>query len=108
MSGGSYDYAFMRVGHGAEGMVRARHHLAAMQRDMIEAGYEAAAQIPGEILVMLSALDAMVARLYAQKALEVMKAFEWWRSADWGEDQFQDALLAYLDAVKEDKDDGDT
>ena len=93
MSGGSYNYLCDSLN--LYDLLTNRHNLQEMADDLTSLGYaNDAAQETHELLASLNAADvragAAISRLSG-----VWKAKEWWRSCDWSEDQFREALAKY-------------
>ena len=89
MSGGSFEYLYMRdpgeVMNGYEG------ELASMREALVEAGCEDAALATEQARLVLR--HAYIQYEAARQALEgVWHAMEWWKSCDYGENQFREAV----------------
>lgn len=98
MSGGSFDYAYRAITWGDIGEVATnRHQFARMADAMAAAGYPAAAAPLAAIVARIDALDAWVQGLSSDGVDDLAKAFEWWKSCDWSEEQFRAELERYLD-----------
>ena len=104
MSGGSFDYAYRSLYLGEiEEMARARRCISDMAESMAREGYPEAAAPLAAILARIDALDAWVQGLAKDGLPNMMKAYEWWQSSDYSEDQFRYELDKYLMAIKETK-----
>lgn len=95
MSGGSFNY--LCHSFDLDDLIDKRGDLEAMSEALAALGYaQDAARETEELLVMLRQWEVR-ATVRVERLREVWKAMEWWRSCDYGEDEFQEALTAYRD-----------
>jgi hypothetical protein len=93
MSGGSFDYLCRTWDF--DDLVGKQGNLEAMAQALTTVGYaKDAARETEELLVMLRQWEVQ-ASVRVERLREVWKAMEWWRSSDWSEDQFKEALAEY-------------
>lgn len=101
MSGGSYNYLYLK---GAEDLMTyggSFSNLEAMALRLAELGWaEDAAKDAFDLIAMVRTQRARIEA--AQRRLEgVFHAVEWWDSSDWGETQVRSALADYRGETKE-------
>lgn len=98
MSGGSFNYVYEKLyTQELAELAGAGYDLDRIADAMAEAGYPEAAAPVCAILGRLRALEAWAIGLSQSGLPELLKAFEWWQSGDWGKDQFEAELAKYLD-----------
>lgn len=99
MSGGSFNYLCHTWD--LPELVTKQGDLADMAQALAALGYaKDAARETEELLVILRQWEVQ-AGVRLDRLREVWKAMEWWRSCDWGEDQFKGALAEYRGETKE-------
>ena len=93
MSGGSFNYLCHTWDLGD--LVSKMGDLEAMSQAIASVGYaQDAARETEELLVILRQWEVQ-AGVRLERLREVWKAMEWWRSCDYSEDQFREALAEY-------------
>ena len=96
MSGGSFNYAYRAILLAeVDIFAENRWSVERIAEELLKLGYDDAA---GELFDLLGWLKSVEARLQSAERRglhDVMKALEWWRSADWGADQLSAAIEKY-------------
>ena len=93
MSGGSFNY-LCRTWE-LDAVLNKMGDLQDMSNALSALGYaQDAARETEELLVILRQWEVQTA-VRLDRLREVWKAMEWWRSRDWGEDQFKQTLAEY-------------
>jgi hypothetical protein len=102
MSGGSFNYLCDTWDF--EDLLTKQSSLEAMAQALAGLGYAKDASRETEELLLILRQWEVQASVRIDRLRDVWKAMEWWRSHDWSEDQFKEALAEYRgqgDAVTE-------
>lgn len=98
MSGGSFNYVYRSLTLGeVQDVAKQRDDWNDLALAMAAAGFPEAAAPCAAIVARIDALNAWVLGLRTDGVDQLAKAFEWWRSNDWGEAEFRAELDRYLD-----------
>lgn len=90
MSGGSYDYASLSMD--LEDLLRNKTKLIEMSESILGLGYaDDVVKLMQEMFLNLHHWE-ILAEMYCKKLGNVWHDYEWWRSGDYGEEQFKKAL----------------
>lgn len=92
MSGGSYNYACFI--EGIDDLRSKREDLRRMVDDLYELGAEDVAADLDSLLALADSVDRRI-QARVQRLWDVMHALEWWKSGDYSEGQFRDAVHDY-------------
>lgn len=95
MSGGSFDYLFIKDASDLFGSFSAREQLSRMVDELRE--FPDAADVAADAADALAIIDYQTVRLQAHldRLKDVFHAVEWWRSCDWSKEQVNEAIANY-------------
>lgn len=95
MSGGSFDYLCDKT---AEELFDRENTLELMFSALLSADAEDAAAETEDLVAMIRQCRVRI-EVRRRRLEKVWHAMEWWRSGDWGESQFKEALAKYRTEV---------
>lgn len=88
MSGGSYDYLCYAD---YEEIIMRIETLEKMRDDMLKDGYEDIAKIITNYIFHIKKAKITM-EIYHKNLYDVLHAYEWWKSGDFGQEQFEKAV----------------
>lgn len=93
MSGGSFDY--VSLSDGIEDLVKHQRQLQELCDGLAELGYARDAAMETQSLILFMRQWDVYASAICKRLGDVWKAYEWWQSNDYSENQFKKELEKY-------------